>query len=296
MDTSGCNPHSLFAGNQLTDVPAALWSQDDPGRIEKDVRAAANAGLAGFIVNWAGTGTTAQTTTSTAYNKRLDAVFAAVRKVNSEGIPFRIWISYKVVPSPLTTVSYMSNDLAYLVRQYGNNSAYAHAYSTRPMLLWTGSRKYSASAVKTISDRYRSNFFIVGDEKLSTWTDGRSASLDGDAYYWSSQDPYNNPGSFTTLQKVANAVRSSGRNPDGTVKRWFAPLAPGYDATLLDGSPCVPRNGTQTLQRLFTGNAQSNPDGWALISWNEVAEGTYILSLQRWGGTYLNAVHAIVNG
>src|SRR5919109_1544928 len=235
VDSSGCNPVSLYSGDQLTDVPAALWSQDDPGVIENDVRTAAKAGLAGFIVN----------------------------------------------------------DLAYLVRQYGNDPAYDHSYSNRPILLWTGSRKYSAAAVKTISDLFRSAFFIVGDETLTTWTDGRSAYLDGDSYYWSSQNPYTNPGSFTTLQKLAATVRSSGANPDGSSKLWFAPLTPGYDSILLGGSTCVPRYGTQTLDRLFAGNSQSNPDGWTLISWNEIAEGTYVLPLQRWETTYLAELKAL---
>jgi hypothetical protein len=295
LDAGGCNPVSLYLGNQLTDVPAVLTSQDDPGTIEGDVRTAAAAGLAGFIVNWAGTGTADQTTTSISYSRRLDAVFAAVHKVNAEGIPFKIWISYKVASSPLPSVEYISNDLAYLVRQYGNDAAYDHTYSVRPILLWTGSRKYSALAVKTISDRFRSSFFLVGDETLATWTDGRSASLDGDSYYWSSQNPYTNPGSFTTLQKLAATVRSSGANPDGSSKLWFAPLTPGYDSILLGGSTCVPRYGTQTLDRLFAGNSQSTPDGWTLISWNEIAEGTYVLPLQRWGSAYIDELRVLAN-
>ena len=56
LDAGGCNPTSRYAGNQLTDVPTALYSQDDPGFIEADVRQAAAAGLAGFAVNWSGTG------------------------------------------------------------------------------------------------------------------------------------------------------------------------------------------------------------------------------------------------
>src|ERR671925_364343 len=263
VDSSGCNPVSLYSGDQLTDVPAALWSQDDPGVIENDVRTAAKAGL------------------------------AAVHKVNAEGIPFKIWISYKVAASPLPSVDYIANDLAYLVRQYGNDPPYDHSYSNRPILLWTGSRKYSAAAVKTINHLFRSAFFIAGDETLTTWTDGRSAYLDGDSYYWSSQNPYTNPGSFTTLQKLAATVRSSGANPDGSSKLWFAPLTPGYDSILLGGSTCVPRYGTQTLDRLFAGNSQSNPDGWTLISWNEIAEGTYVLPLQRWETTYLAELKAL---
>ena len=293
LDADGCSPVSLFPGNKLTDVPPTLVSQDDPGAIERDVRTAAAAGLAGFIVNWSGTGTADQTATSVTYSRRLDAVFAAVRKVNAEGIPFKIWISYKSASMP--SVDYISNDLSYLVRQYGDDPAYDHAYSSRPILLWTGSRKYSLASVKTISERFRSKFFLLGDETLTSWRDGRAVYLDGDAYYWSSQNPYTNPASFSQLQTLASTVRASGGNPDGSRKLWFAPLAPGYNSILLGGSTCVPRKGTETLNRLFTGNSASSPDGWALISWNEIAEGTYVVPMQRWGSLYLNAIRSLVS-
>src|SRR6266702_1801760 len=65
LDASGCSPKTLYSGNVLTDVPSRLYSQDDPGFIEADVRQAAAAGLSGFMVNWAGSGTANQTVTST---------------------------------------------------------------------------------------------------------------------------------------------------------------------------------------------------------------------------------------
>jgi hypothetical protein len=39
------------------------------------------------------------------------------------------------------------------------------------------------------------------------------------------------------------------------------------------------------MHALFNGNAASNPDGWTFFSWNEIAEGTYLVPLARWGGT-----------
>jgi hypothetical protein len=291
VDPTNCSPVSLFSGNHLTDTPSALWTQDDSGVIERDVRSAAAAGLAGFIVNWAGTGASDQTVSSISYSRRLDAVFQAVHKVNAEGIPFKLWISYKSASKP--PVDAIANDLSYLVRQYGNDTAYDHSYSDRPILLWTGSRKYSVSDVATISDRFRSNFFIVGDETATTWADGRSAYLDGDSYYWSSQNPYTNPQSFTALKNLAGQVRGSGSSPDGSKKLWFAPLSPGYDSLLIGGSTCVPRNGVQTLDTLYNGNAPSGPDGWTLISWNEIAEGTYVVPMQRFGSLYLNELRRL---
>src|SRR5512147_1293689 len=44
-DADGCNAVSGYSGNHLIDVPAALWSQDEAGVIEGDIRAAKNAGV-----------------------------------------------------------------------------------------------------------------------------------------------------------------------------------------------------------------------------------------------------------
>ena len=294
LDVSGCGAVSRYPGNQLTDVPAALYSQDDPGLIERHVREAAGAGIAGFLVNWAGTGVANQTRTSVTYSRRLDAMFAAVHKVNAEGIPFKLAISLK--DANTASVDAISNDLSYLERQYGNDPAYDHTYSGRPMLVWTGSRKHPLGDVRAVSERFRRSFLLIGDETESTWSDGRAAYLDGDHYYWSTQDPYGNPHSFGQLRSLAAKVRASGANPDGSRKLWFAPVAPGYNSKLNGGSTCVPRNDGQTMRLLFNGNAATNPDGWTLISWNEIAEGSYIEPLQRYGSRYLQVLSEIIGG
>ena len=116
LDAGGCNPTTRYAGNQLTDVPTALYSQDDPGFIEADVRQAAAAGLAGFAVNWSGTGNSAQTITDSVYSRRLQAMVDAVHKVNSEGIPFTLWLSYKASAKTLSTAAILG-DLGYFARQ-----------------------------------------------------------------------------------------------------------------------------------------------------------------------------------
>jgi hypothetical protein len=294
LDSSGCGPVSRYPGNQLTDVPAVLYSQDDPGLIEQHVRAAAGAGLSGFLVNWAGTGTADQTKTSVTYSRRLDAMFSAVRKVNAQGIPFKIVISLK--DANVASVDAISNDLSYLERQYGNDSAYDHTYSNRPMLIWTGSRKHSLDQIRAVSERFRRSFFLLGDETESTWSDGRATYFDGNHYYWSTQDPYGNPHSFSQLRSLAGKVRASGPNPDGSRKLWFAPVAPGYNSQLNGGSTCVPRKDGETMRLLFNGNSATNPDGWTLISWNEIAEGSYIEPLQRYGTRYLQVLSEIIRG
>jgi len=293
LDANGCNPVSNYVGNTLTDVPAVLGGQDDPGYIAADVAEAAAAGLTGFIVNWNGSGTAGQTVTSNQYNRRLQALFDAVHAINKRGIPFTLWISYKASASILTA-SHIANDLAYLKARYGTDTALDRSQSKRATLIWQGSRKYPVSTLQAISKTYRSTFRILGDE--SSWSTTRAPYLDGDAYYWSSQDPYKNPQSFTQLEALAKAVRASGVNPDGSRKAWIAPLAPGYDKQLAGGTNCVPRKGGQTMRALFNGNAKSAPDAYGLISWNEIAEGTYIDPMQRYGKTDLNMAHNLMIG
>ncbi len=70
-DTDGCNAVSNYAGNQLLDVPTALFSQDDAGVIEGDIRTAKSAGITGFWLNWNGDGTTTQTLSTVPYTRQL---------------------------------------------------------------------------------------------------------------------------------------------------------------------------------------------------------------------------------
>lgn len=293
LDASGCNPKASYTGATVTDVPQRLYSQDDTGFIEADVREAAAAGLAGFAVNWIGSGASAQTVDSTPYSRRLQAMVDAVHKVNAEGIPFTLWLSYKASARVLST-SYLRNDLAYFTHKYGNDPAFDRVQSSRATVIWNGSRKYSVATLQSISSQFRSQLRIIGDE--TTWSTQRAAYLDGDAYYWSSQDPWRNPQSFQQIGALANAVRASGTNPDGSPKVWVSPLAPGYDKQLAGGTNCVPRKGGATLRALFHGNSATHPDDWALISWNEITEGTYVDPMTRYGSQDLDMMTALIDG
>ena len=78
--------------------------------------------------------------------------------------------------------------------------------------------------------------------------------------------------------------------------KWLAPFTPGYNSVLLNGGGCVERerDGKTTLRELFNGNKASSPDAWTLISWNEIAEGTYVLPLKRWGSKWLEKLEALL--
>ncbi len=293
LDASGCNPVSSYSGNKLLDVPSKLYDQSDPGVIAADVQQAAAAGLAGFIVSWVGSGTSGQTDTSTPYSYRLKLMVDAVHALNAAGGHFHLWLSYAASASARSD-SQISNDLQYFVARYAHDSAFALRSDGRETMIWQGSWKYPTSSLATAHNTFVKSLRILGDEH--SWTSDRAQYLEGDAYYWSSQDPYRNPQSFQQLQTLANNVRSSPLNPDGTQKAWIAPMNPGFDSQLIGGSTCIPRvmNGERTIQRIFDGNLASAPAAWDLISWNEIAENTYIDPMTRYGDQDLQTVRSII--
>jgi hypothetical protein len=48
------------------------------------------------------------------------------------------------------------------------------------------------------------------------------------------------------------------------------------------------------MHELFRGNQASRPDGWMFISWNEIAEGSYIVPLTRYGQQYTNELTSVI--
>jgi hypothetical protein len=293
LSGDGCAVTTNYPGNQLTDVPSSLWTQDDPKQIQADVAMAALSGLAGFAVSWAGTGLPNQTTSSSAFNKRLATLVDAVHRINQAGTPFSLWIAY-ISSARIRTQTAIDNDLSYFQKTYGTDTAFDHSNGGRPTLVMMGSRKYPQSVLDTVSARWRPHYYLVADENWDTWNSAKAADFDADQYYWSSQNPVSNPASFTDITRLAAEVRST-PNPDGSQKQFFSPLAPGYNKVLGGGKGCVPRNGGQTMRDIYAGNSQANPNGWMVISWNEIDEGTYIMPLERYGNQSLNTLSSIIS-
>ena len=282
-DADGCYPTTNYAGNQLLDAPAALFSQSDPGVIEKDIRTAKGAGISGFWLDWKGDGTTTQTRTSVTYTPRLAEAFAASSRVGG----FSNWVSYG--SSAMPSADYIINDLNFLYAEFNAEPTWQKV-NGKPIVVLTGSRKYDEASLTKISNAVKSKIFLFGDESRGSLTDARMALFDGIYYYWSSQDPYGNPQSFSQIKELGDRVHAAG-------KLWYAPFTPGFNTNLLTGSTsCVPRKNGDTMRTLFNGNAGSNPDGWGLISWNEIAENSHIMPLQKWGNTYLNVLSELING
>jgi hypothetical protein len=233
-------------------------------------------------LNWVVDGTISQTRTSVSYTRRLSEAFAASIRVGG----FRNWVSYKV--ASMQSTDYIINDLNFLYKEFQSEPAWERI-DGKPVVTFTGSRKYSDADVLKISNAVRGRMFLVGDESRTTLTTTRIAMFDAITYYWSSQDPYLNPQSFTRIKEMGDIVHAAG-------KRWYAPLSPGYNSQLLNGSGnCVPRRNGDTLRRIWNGNLASNPDGWGAISWNELGENTHIRPTQKWGWSTLNVLSGLIS-
>ena len=139
LPADGCPPRTPYAGNELTDVLAHLWSQDDPGQIEADEREAASAGLTGFAVNWVGGAT---------YDGRLAEAFRAANELNGEGVPFELVLSYKSSATvlPLSTIL---ADLAYYRDTYSLDPA-QYRLNGLPVVILQGSHKYGDATLAAI--------------------------------------------------------------------------------------------------------------------------------------------------
>ena len=271
-------PDQPLCGNIETDAPAALFTQDDPSQVTYDVQSAIAAGLTGFAVDWYGTGSATQTPTSNGEDQRLDLLVQAVDQAQAEGHNFHLWLSYEASSTGLTQTA-IAGDLSYLTSQYGNDPAFDRSNGGKPTFIWVGSYKYSLPVVAAISNQFRSAWYFVGGYQWNQWNDTVAPYFDADSPYWSSQDPWTNSPSFQQLDGLAATLHAEG-------KKYFAPLAPGFDRQLDGSATCVPRDDGATLQALFDGNASADPEGWLLISWNEITEGTYVTpELQRYGGS-----------
>ena len=292
LDAGGCNPTSLYGGNIETDAPATLFTQDDPSQVTYDVQSAIAAGLTGFAVDWYGTGSAAQSPSSSGEDQRLDLLVQAVDQAQAEGHNFHLWLSYEASSTSLTQGA-IAGDLSYLTSQYGNNPAFDRSNGGKPTFIWVGSYKYPLPVVATISGQFRSAWYFVGGYQWNQWSAAVAPYFDADSPYWSSQDPWHNSQSFQQLDGLAATLHAEG-------KKYFAPLSPGFDRQLDGSATCIPRDDGATLQANFDGNATAGPDGWLLISWNEITEGTYVTpELQRYGGAYggpYGFVHDLVTG
>jgi hypothetical protein len=295
LDAAGCTATPSFPGVTLIDVPApplGLYSQDDPATLAAHVDQAAGAGIDGFVVSWSGNGDPAQRPSSSPFDRRLDLLVRAVNAHNTRtGDHFALMLGYQGLdnaraPRPAARVA---TDLDYFTRTYVNDPAFhVPVYGSKPVVMLLDSRKFAVPTLKSLLAPRRASLTLIGDEHgLTEWQRGVAPLFDGDGWYWSAENPATNRGAATMLTRLSDRLHVEH-------KLWFSPLSAGYNKSSFGiGGTCVPRRGGSTLRTIYDVNRQSNPDGWMLISWNEIFENTYVEPSVRYGTTFLDAIRSL---
>lgn len=292
LGDNGCIASASYPNSLLTDVPqGGAYDQLTSNIMVTHVQQAAAAGMKGFVAGWKGSGLAQQTPNDSGMSRRLDRLTQIIAEQNraSQG-QFRYILDYQTSGNNPTTEQIV-NDISYLVGRYGSDPNWEQVNGRR-QFLWMGAYRFPTSTLAAVASQFRDRLFIIADERPASWTSERAQYFDGATQYWSTQNPYSNPQSFGQVAAFAAKVRADG-------KRWFAPLAGGYNDELQDagvGDPanCVPRNNGETLRRVYDGNRASNPDAWFVISWNEWVEHSYIEPSKRYGSLYLNELARII--
>jgi hypothetical protein len=287
VDATGCNPRVYYKGAQIVDIPTeGLYDQAQASTFDRHISQATAAGVSGFLASWEGTGASTQGPTSSGYNSRFDLLVSRVDAYD-QAHPggFGLGLALDSFGNFHRPASQLIADLKYFAARYGGRPAFRNRFSGKPMVMWLDSWKFSPATVSAVSRAMRSQVYLVGDEKPTTWA--RDASfLDATSYYWSSENPWQNNHAGANLANLANTVRAQG-------KLWFAPFNAGYDRQL-GGGICVARQGTATLKQVWKVNSQSRPAAWFGISWNEFVEGTYMEPTRTYGTTYVDALAALI--
>jgi hypothetical protein len=248
------------------------YSSDDPAVMASHVEMAKQAGIDGFIVSWKSTPT---------LNRRLEQL-AGIATANGlklaliyEGLDFH--------RNPLP-VERVQRDLTEAADRY--TSAPAFAIFDRPLVIWSGTWRFSAADIAKVARPLRDRLLILGSERNPEGVRRLAGVVDGDAYYWSSGDPQRTPGYRQKLAAMGELVHDQGGI-------WIAPAAPGFDARKLGGSRVVERRDGATLLDSLSAAMTTAPDAIGLISWNEFSESSHVEPSQRYGRRYLDALTSL---
>ena len=284
VSANGSNPTPMFAYYYIwfdtkswerakTDIPLlGKYSSDDRAVMRQHIKWAKEAGITGFIVSWKSTDQ---------LNKRLSSLVEIAAEEN-----FKLAIIYQGLDfnrDPLP-ISKIASDIDYFIQQYGTNPVF-QVYS-KPLLIWSGTWKFSAVDISSVTKKVRDRILVLGSEKNVDGYNRISDLVDGDAYYWSSVNPDTYDGYAAKLEKMSQAVHDR----QGI---WIPPAAPGFDARLVGGTTIVDRKNGDTLRTQINTAQTSSPDMLGIISWNEFSENSQIEPSQNYRGKALEVISGI---
>jgi len=260
------HPVQPFPGN---------YNSLDPAVINWQIAQAKAAGITGFLVSWKDNAT---------YRKILPEVEAAANAAN-----FKLGLLYESINAAKqpVSVSIVAADYKYFVATYASNPAW-YTINGKVVTAWDGTQLYSPVSVASVTRPVRSRLLVLSTGNNVAEYQRLAAFTDGDAYYWSSNNPATSPQSGAKLASMGAAVHQK----NGL---WIAPFAPGFNATLIGGHLIVPRSSGGTLRSEYVLAVAASPDILGLISWNEWTENTYMEPSVNFGSTYVNVLKGMIN-
>lgn len=253
-----------------TDFPLlGRYSSDDVSVMQQHIRWAKAAGITGFVVSWKNT-------------EKLDRRLAQLVEL-ADAEDFKLSLIYQGLnferdPLPLEQIM---ADLDYFIQTYASHPAFQ--LFEKPLVIWSGTWKYSTEDVARLTQGRRDSLLILASEKNIESYERLAELVDGDAYYWSSVNPETFPNYAGKLIGMSEAVHAH-------AGLWIAPAAPGFDARLVGGTTVVERQEGETLRREIATALQSAPDAIGLISWNEFSENSQIEPSENYGQRYLEVL------
>jgi hypothetical protein len=263
-------------GKAKRDTPLlGPYSSDQREVMRRHLQWARQAGLDGFIVSWKSTDK---------LNRRLEKLAVIAAELGGKLAVIYQGLDFQRNPRPLETVL---RDLTYFADTWSENQAFD--LFEKPVVIWNGTWKYSQEQIERVSRAVRSRLLLLAAEKSVEGYQRVADLVDGNAYYWSSVDPYTSSSYAEKLVELGEAVHARGGI-------WFAPATTGYDARLIGGSEPVDRRDGETLRRTALAAALSQPDALGVISWNEFSENTHLEPSRSFGTRYLEVLSQLRGG
>ncbi|MHB9858733.1 glycoside hydrolase family 71/99 protein [Streptomyces sp. YIM S03343] len=258
-----------------SDLPLlGRYSSADPRVVRQHIRWAKSAGIDGFIVSWKDT---------PRLDGRLDLLIRTARAEHFKLAMIYQGLDFSRRPLPVDRVA---ADFRAFRDHYAPDPVFLRL-GGRPLTLFSGTWKYTHDQVARITAPVRPAMLVLATEKNPAGCRRLADVTDGDAYYWSSADPYSTGGDAPAK------LRAMGRTVHADGHYWIAPFAPGFDARLVGGTSTVPRRDGATLRAEYAAAVRSSPDALGLISWNEFSENSQVEPSRTFGTRYLDVLRTL---
>jgi hypothetical protein len=258
-----------------SDLPLlGRYSSDERSVMEAHAQEAKSAGLDGFLVSWKHTPT---------LDRRLELLIDVAREYDLKlGIVYQ-GLNFFREPLPPARVA---SDLRWFARQYAADPVFS--LQGRPIVVWSGTWRFTPDQIARVTRRVRGRIRVLASQRSAEEYRAVAASVDGDAYYWSSLDPSRDAHAQERLDALSEAVHAAGG-------LWVPSAAPGFDARLIGGHRVVQRRNGDTLRQQWRLAVQSSPDMVGIISWNEFSENSGVEPSRNYGNQSLRALASILS-